>query len=99
MFNHQSSIINHQSSIINHQSSSQVNDAPFLFFGYAQAIRSQGITGFGAKEIGISLAEIISEETSALLLRSKMNDFHNQPAQEGELNVDFVDSGHIRCCR
>jgi hypothetical protein len=71
----------------------------FLFFGYALAIRSQGITGFGAKEIGISLAQIISEETSALIMRSKMNDFHYQWAQEGELNVDFVDSGHIRCCR
>jgi hypothetical protein len=85
--------------MFNHQSSSHVNDAPCLFFGYALAIRSQGVTGFGVKEIGISLAEIISEETSALLLRSKMNDFHYKVAQEGELNVEFVDSGHIRCCR
>jgi len=70
-----------------------------LFFGYALAIRSQIITGFGAKEIGISLAKIISEETSALFMRIKMNDFHYKLAQEGDLNVDFVDSGHIRCCR
>jgi hypothetical protein len=85
--------------MFNQQSSSQVNAAPLLFFDYALAIRSQGITGFGAKEIGISLAKIISEETSVTLMRSKMNDFHNRLAQEGDLSVDFVDSGHIRCCR
>ena len=85
--------------LFNQQSSSQVNAAPFLPFGYALAIRSQSVTGFGAKEIGISLAEIISEETSALLMRSKMNDFRYRLAQEGELKIDFVDSGHIRCCR
>jgi hypothetical protein len=87
------------SAMFNQQSSSQINAAPFLLFGYALAIRSHGITGFGAKEIGISLAQIISEETSALLMRSKMNDFRHKLAQEGELNIDFVDSGHIRCCR
>jgi hypothetical protein len=70
-----------------------------LFFDYALAIRSQGITGFGAKKIGISIAKIISEETSVMLMRSKMNDFHNQLAQEGELRIDFVDYGHNRCCR
>jgi hypothetical protein len=63
------------------------------------AIRSQGVTGFGSKEIGISLAQTISEETSALLMRSKMNGFRNQLAQDSELRIDFVDSGHIRCCR
>jgi hypothetical protein len=70
-----------------------------LPFGYALDIRSQGVTGFGSEEIGISLAELISEETSALLMRSKMNDFRNQLPQDSELIIDFVDSGHIRCCR
>jgi hypothetical protein len=85
--------------MFNQQSSPQVNAAPFLTFGYALAVPSQGVTGFGSKEIGISIAKIISEETSALLMRSKMNDFRNQLAQESELRIDFVDSGHIRCCR
>jgi hypothetical protein len=85
--------------MFNQQSSPQINAAPFLPFGYALAIRSQGVTGFGSKEIGISLAEIISEEASALLMRSKMNDFRNQLEQESKLRIDFVDSGHIRCCR
>jgi hypothetical protein len=85
--------------MFNQQSSPQVNAAPFLTFGYAFAVPSQGVTGFGSKEIGISIAKIISEETSALLMRSKMNDFRNQLAQESELRIDFVDSGHIRCCR
>jgi hypothetical protein len=85
--------------MFNQQSSPQVNAAPFLTFGYALAVPSQGVTGFGSKEIGISIAKIISEETSALLMRSKMNDFRNQLARESELRIDFVDSGHIRCCR
>src|SRR5262245_28419097 len=67
-------------------SSSQVNAAPFLFFDYALAVRSQGITGFGSKKIGISLAKIISEETSVMLMRRKMNDFRYLLAQEGELS-------------
>jgi hypothetical protein len=70
-----------------------------LPFDYALAIRSQGVSGFGSKEIGISLAEVISEETSALIMRSKMNDFRYQLARESELRIDFVDSGYIRCCR
>ena len=85
--------------MFNQQSSSQVNAAPFLLFGYALAIRPQITTGFGAKEIGISLAVIISEETSALIMRSKMNNFHYQLAQAIELSIEFVESGHIRCCR
>jgi hypothetical protein len=85
--------------MFNQQSSPQVNAAPFLPFDYALAIRSQGVTGFGSKEIGISLAEIISEETSALIMRSKMNDFRYRLARESELRIEFVDSGHIGCCR
>jgi hypothetical protein len=85
--------------MFNQQSSPQVSAAPFLPFGYAMAIRSRCVTGFGSKEIGISLAQKISEETSALLMRNKMNDFRNQLAQDSELIIDFVDSGHIRCCR
>jgi hypothetical protein len=81
------------------QLSSQVNATPFLFFGYALAIRSQDMPGFGAKEIGISLAEIISGETSALFMRSKMNNFHYKLAQAGRLSMDFVAFGYIRCCR
>jgi hypothetical protein len=42
------------------QSSLQVNAVSFLFSGYTLAIRSQDITGFGAKKIGISLAIFIS---------------------------------------
>jgi hypothetical protein len=85
--------------MFNQQSSPQVNAAPFLPFGYALVVRSQCVTGFGSKEIGISLAEIITEETSALIMRSKMNDFRYRLARESELRIDFVDSGHIRCCR
>jgi hypothetical protein len=35
--------------MFNQQSSPQVNAAPFLPFGYALTIRSQGVTGFGSK--------------------------------------------------
>ena len=62
-------------------------------------ILSQDITGSGAKNIGISIAKIISDETSVLLMRSKMNGFHSKLARAGGLSIEFVDFGHIRCCR
>jgi hypothetical protein len=70
-----------------------------LVFGYALAIHSQDVTGFDAKNTGISLAKIISDETSLLLMRSKMNGFHYKLALSNGFSIDFVEFGHIRCCR
>jgi hypothetical protein len=38
----------------------QVNAASSMFSGYTLAIRSQDMTGFGAKKVGTSLASFIS---------------------------------------